>query len=271
MENVRELTTNNFMSYYHHMGAQCPYCNKYEKRMGSIQAINQHIRLMHPDFRRYGRVSNQYLSWNELVFVVYEPCPFCGQMLAGSYRNHFDGRISCTGPENGNVRWLIGAMFDMLGCEQRGIFLPWDEFRRYCVSGMLRNNIEDMLKEATIKMDGFNVYIKGQENAKSQKLYIVVDFDLWRVYIGETVLELVERMHCHRGEFLRHKNGGCGSMIWNERYVMTCLGGFLNNLSGSESSSAFGKGEIKLLEENLRRMFVNDGNWFVINSDSCKF
>lgn len=191
MENVRESSSNNYMSFYHHEGARCPYCDHYDDRIASIQAINQHIRVVHGDFRIYGRVANQYLSWNQLVFVVYEPCPFCGQLLAGSYANHFRNRYSCPGIGNEPLPWLVGAMFDMLRNEQRGVFMAWNEFTRYCINANLRHRIEVMLEEATNAVEGFNIYIDGQENVESQKLYIVVDFDLRQVYIGETVMNLV--------------------------------------------------------------------------------
>lgn len=69
---------------------------------------------------------------------------------------------------------------------------------------------------------------------------------------------------------MKTRQGGCGRMIINGRYLMTCVGGFLNYKKGSECSTAIGKSEIKLLEENLRRLFVADGNSEVLNDEMCK-
>lgn len=271
MENVREIHTNNYMSFYHHHGATCPYCNHYDNRLASIQAINQHIRLVHQDFLRYGRAPNQYLSWNNKVFVVYEPCPICGQLLAGTYSNHFKSRRSCAGIGNEPLPWLVGAMFEMLDQEQSGVFMAWREFVGYCIKGDLRQRIESLLEEALATFDGFNVYINGQENLNSQKLYIVVDFELRQVYIGETVADLMTRMNRHRGEYLKMRKGGCGRLMMSGRYLMTVVGGFLQKKKGTESSYDVDKFEIKLLEEKLRQLFVLDGSWEVLNDGSCKF
>lgn len=268
-----ETADTNFMSYYVHTGIRCPYCNKYDKKVGTISAVNQHIRTWHKDWKKYGRVPNIMLSWNKIVRVVYEQCPYCGQMLARSYRSHFNRAVrrSCPGKaDNESAKWLVSAMFNLDQSERSGLFMKWPEFRETCVSLKMRQKLDALLSQITAEWTDFNVYVDEQERTYSQKLYIIVDYELLRVYVGECITELKRRMHEHRKDAMQKKHCRAGQLVLNSRYVVTCVGGFIHRNSEYDATP-IGKQKVKAVEEMFRIFLKSDNSWVVVNNENCKF